>query len=254
MSHEGICIGHHSEDEEEDEPGDGYLAPFLAEYQHRDECQGDNPEGTCQFDEGSELQGLLSVGVARAYYRRGIMDGDGCPCAELCLRHVEQMSQWGEDEKGYSVEHEDYTERDGHLIVIGLEYGAHGGDGTAAAYGCTRRNEIGCLLVDCEPPSQQYADDHDADDRDYGEQHPLAAALERFDEIHAESETHDRSLQQILGCFLVEFRIRALEDHCEEESQEECECRRDACTRNYEVERKHDHYGQQYIHDTAGRM
>ena len=136
------------------------------------------------------------------------MDGNGCPGAELLLRHVEHVAQRREDEERYRVENEDYAERHGHFILVGFENGADGGYRTAAANGRTRRNEVRRLAVDVQPVAQQHAECHDAYYRNYGEEHAFRAGAQGFLEVHVETKTYYSYLKQIFGCLLVEFGAR----------------------------------------------
>ena len=102
-------------------------------YKHRHEGQRNDPERTCELYQRGCLHGFLAEYLAGADYRRGIVDGNGGPCAELLLCHVEEVAERWEDEKRYRIEHEYHAERHRHLVFIGLDNRTYSRNGAAAA-------------------------------------------------------------------------------------------------------------------------
>ncbi len=167
------------------------------------------------------------------------MNGYRSPCAKLTGRHLEISTDGRKYEECYGIENKHHSERHGHLMVIGLEHRAYSSYGTAAAYGCARRNEVGRLAVELKPVTEQHTHNHHAKHRHDGKHHAVAAAFERLGEIHAETESDHRSLEQIFGSLLVEFRIRTLKNQCIDYAQKQCEPRGDSHSCTEQVKRCH---------------
>lgn len=137
-----------SHDEPEDEGGDDLVPGFLLslsptqlalEEERGDDSDDYDPESSGELDGGGHLLGCIGtiaddavVCTTRTDYRRGVMDGDGCPGAELLLAHIEVMAKWWEDEESNGIENKDNAQCHRHRLGFGLDDWTNGSDGRSA--------------------------------------------------------------------------------------------------------------------------
>jgi hypothetical protein len=124
------------------------------------------------------------------------MNGEGRPEAELLLREMQSGADHRKGEQGDGVEHEDRSERDGHLLIVGLGDGADGGDGTASADGCAGGDQKRSDVADSEEMSEGEACGQGGGDADGGVEESGGSRVEDLVQIHAEAEHDDRDLEE----------------------------------------------------------
>jgi hypothetical protein len=165
------------------------------------------------------------------------------------------MAQRREDEECYRVEDEDNPERDGHLVLVGLEDRPYGRYRASAADCRPGGNQIRRLLLNPHITAKHNAYHHDSDHGNHREQHPVCPRLERLLQVHAEAEAHHGSLQQIFGKLLVELRERYPEDESENQADEKSDGRSDERFpfAEYGVER-HAHQSQKHPIEPASSL
>ena len=88
------------------------------------------------------------------------MDGEGGPQSELRLGEVKSVADEWEEKQGNRIEHEDGSERDGHLLFSGVQDGANGGNRTPTTDGGAGANQERRDVLHLEQASNRETEEH----------------------------------------------------------------------------------------------
>lgn len=154
------------------------------------------------------------------------MDGDGRPQTELMLGEMKPFADEREYQQGDRIE--DKYNSDGYRngSFIGLHRLADCGDSAASANRCSHTDEVTDASVEVQPAAQEVSDHQGQRQRQEGEDETVAACFEHFVEIHAETQSDDGKLQQVLGGFLNVTCVGLFEKKTDSQSGHEGDGRR----------------------------
>ena len=81
------------------------------------------------------------------HYRTRIMYGNGRPCAELMLAHVQSVAYHRENKQCNGIQYKDGAQCHRHLAILCLQHRPHSRNGTASADSRTGTDKIGSVTV-----------------------------------------------------------------------------------------------------------
>ena len=160
------------------------------------ERQGDNPEGTGEFDGSADYQCLRTILRGGADDGAGVVNGERGPESELRLREMQRISDRRENQERNGIQNKNRPERDRHLFFICLDDRANGGDGAAAANRRARRDQERSIAADLQEFGKRLARQERERNPQRGVNEPAAARFQDFEKVHAEAESYNGDLQK----------------------------------------------------------
>jgi hypothetical protein len=157
-----------------------------------------DPERTDELHRGSHLEGAGTVGEPGSHDRGGVVDRQRSPGAEGVLAQAGQPADRREGDQRDPVQDEDRPERHRHLVLLGTEHGARGGDGASPADRRSHRDQRAGVPGDAEPPGEQQAQPEREGDGGDGLAESLEPGPQHHPQVHRRSQPHHRRRQQRL--------------------------------------------------------
>src|SRR6266850_4786758 len=129
--------------------GGGFLGAVSLD-RRGDERQGDDPEGAGEFYGGADYQCFRAVFCGGADDGARVVNGERGPESELRLRKMQRVTDRRKNQERNGIQNKNCAEGDRHLLFIGLNNRADGGDGAAAANRGARRNQERRIAADLQ--------------------------------------------------------------------------------------------------------
>ena len=172
--------------------------------------RGDDGQGPGQLHHGGKVTGSLGEGVARGHHGGGVVDGSAGPDAEGLVTHAQGPAHDGEQHDHGHVEQEGGGHGVGDVIIIGLDGGGDGSDGTAAADAGAGGDQVAELPVQAQSPADEVAA---AEAGQQGEDHHRQAQpshVEDGGDVQRQDQQDDGEFQHLFG---GEFQARGQRAH-----------------------------------------
>ena len=149
------------------------------------------------------------------------------------------MSQQREQQQRDRIEQEHDAERHRSLLLIGLDGRSHRSNRTSPADCGPRCDQMRHFAAHMKPPSDNIAENQYRTDRSDRKPKSLPPDLQGAMDIHTETKSDDRCLQQHAGRFTAQFRERMPQQKCKKESpQQRDRCRQIRRCAQYDTEKE----------------
>src|SRR6267143_2774131 len=124
------------------------------------------------------------------------MDRERAPQPELRVRETCQPADWRKDEERDGIEEKHGSQRDGDLVLSGLEDRNDGCDGAASTDRCTDADEDSGVSLDEQDPIEHGRQCKRGHDPRQGVENAVRSHARDDSQIHASTEAHDRERKQ----------------------------------------------------------
>src|SRR5579863_768432 len=196
-----VTIHHRSQTEQRDKPRP--LNPAIRTLHHRRPHRNrHDPQSPRQFHRRADHQRHRAITRRSSHHRTRVMNRQRRPQPKLLLRQMQQPPQRRKNQQPNSIQNKDRPQRNRRLLLIRMNNRRHGRYRAPAANRSPHGNQYRSRLVHPQHSPRQQSGRQRERNTQRRVNESAAPRAQYFVQVHTESQSHHRRLQQI-------FRRRA---------------------------------------------